>query len=112
MRSRMCSRKDPTFCSAVVRPRIKSRECSRDMAPTTIPDSSRAARGSERGERFDPRCWIARDDGVRDNRLGREGMHAADAEPKEIAGQQEIDGLSTPVGPKDEPDRKSTRLNS
>ena len=30
-------------------------------------------------------------------------MHAADAEPKEIAGQQEIDGLSTPVGPKDEP---------
>src|ERR1700730_7015422 len=30
-------------------------------------------------------------------------MHAADPKPKEIAGQQEIDGLSTPVGPKDEP---------
>src|SRR5882757_3125309 len=34
-------------------------------------------------------------------------MHASDAEPKEIAGQQEIDGLSTPVGPKDEPPRRA-----
>ena len=46
-RSCMCSKKDPTFCSAVVRPSIRSKECSRDIASEMMPDSSRPARGSE-----------------------------------------------------------------
>jgi hypothetical protein len=41
---------------------------------------------------------IARDDGVGGDGFGCEGVPAAHPETEEIAGQQEIDGLSPPVG--------------
>src|SRR5690349_3960291 len=54
-------------------------------------------------------CCLGPFRGISAGGLGREGVRAVHSETKEIAGQQEINGLPTPVGPKR---RRDPRLES
>ena len=77
---------------------MQSRHSVRDDAGQ-LPGGARVAGG----ETFEPGDRIPLDGGVGSNCLGREGVRGVHSETKEIARQQEINGLPSPIGPKGEP---------
>ena len=77
---------------------MQSRHSVRDDAGQ-LPGGARVAGG----EPFEPGDRIPLDGGVGSNCLGREGVRGVHSETKEIARQQEINGLPSPIGPKGEP---------
>ena len=104
-RSAIFTRKCPTFCSAVVRPRLRIKACRRDIAWQAASRSSRAMRGSDPAESLEPAARVTCDDGIPDRGFDCEVVFTARTKPEHIAPKQQVDNLPLAICPRGKPTR-------